>query len=156
MQKIWFRLFGLIVTTGAIAADLCVKNDAMVVALNPHNSQTVSSTYDEGDAGGIKTWTVTFPYGTISGIAANYNGCSAEACIPDAAAQANISAYSTGPYCYCKMLRPAESQWVRRVHNSHIECSDNWAYTCAHCCAMSIKSQINMRRALFQSVNMIE
>ncbi len=151
MQKIWFGLFGLIITTGAFAADLCVRNDAMVVAMNPDINGTINDYYETG----VKTWSTKFSYGIISGIAACATDCTTTGCI---ATNQNISAASTGAYCYCKMLKPVLSHWLHgsRYYPGYSTDSNGCANKCAFNCAYNSANSPQFRRALFQSVNMIE
>ena len=143
MQKLWFGLFGLIITTGAFAADLCVRNDAMVVAMNPLVKGGTNAVYDRLN----KTWSIQFGYGTISGIAACANDCATTGCV---ATNQNLNIYNTtGNYCYCKMLRPALSSWVFSGYGSG--CAD-----CEYQCPRFANEKLEMRRGLFRSVNMLD
>ena len=145
MQKLWFILFGIIITTGAFAADLCIKNDAMVVALNPFYAGTANG-YDSVS----KTWSTRFSYGIISGIGTCATDCTTQGCV---ATNQNMNVYSTGAYCYCKMLRPALSPWVYSGGNSGLS-SLSCASGCAKDCASFAASAVSLRRGLFRSINM--
>ena len=141
MQKLCFILFGLIITTGAFAADLCVKNDAMVVALNPMYNGTAN-----GSDSVNKTWSTRFSYGIISGIAACATDCTTQGCV---ATNQNMTVYSGGNYCYCKMLRPAPS---RLVYSGNV--GSTCARDCASNCASNPASALALRRGLYGSINM--
>ena len=144
MQKLCFILFGLIITTGAFAADLCVRNDAMVVAMDPLFNGTVAS-YDNT----TKVWSTRFSYGTISGIGACADDCRpTQGCV---ATNQNMNVYSVGNACYCKMLRPAPSRWVFSGvgYNGPTQCATD----CASRCASNVASSVPLRRGLFRSIN---
>ena len=146
MQKLCFGLFGLIITTGAIAADLCIKNDAMVVALNPMYNGTAN-----GSDSVNKTWSTRFSYGTISGIATCATDCETQGCV---ATNQNLNVYSTGGRCYCKMLRPAPSRWV---YSGHFSSNGNYcARDCASGCASNTASALALRRGLYGSINTLD
>ena len=147
MQKIWFGLFGIIITTGTFAADLCVKNDAMVVAMNPYINAT-SATYTSAYAG--KTWTGNFSYGKLSGIAGCYTTGAASVGAPS---QAPITINTTGEYCYCKMLRPTLSPWLYAGYNVH---SSPCVNACQQSCSEFISRESSWRRALFRAINDID
>ena len=146
MQKLWFGLFGLIITTGAFAADLCIKNDAMVVAMNPFYAGTANG-YDSVS----KTWSTRFSYGTISGIAACATDCTTTGCV---ATNQNMNMYSTGASCYCKMLRPVESRWVFSGISTYYygPSNDGCTPNCASNCASNAASASALRRGLFGNV----
>ena len=128
--------------TTANATDMCIKDDALMVVLDPQINGTALSNNATG-----KTWSTKFPYGIISGIGGCYNNVgSTQGGV--ASDQTNISAYSTGAYCYCKMLRPIESAWVYSgSSNNDSICA---AY-CASYCASSAASAVALRRGLFGS-----
>lgn len=105
------KLFAFILCFGTMpvwAANMCVKNDTVMVVLDPTiwaTSANVTSNVAE------RTWSAKHSYGTISGISGCYTKPSTNTpLIPTN--QSAISQASTGSGCYCKMLRPAISQWV--------------------------------------------
>ncbi len=114
MQKLWFGLFGLIITTGAFAADLCVKNDAMVVAFN--KDVAPSSVWRSADDM-PQQWSATYSYGTLSGICAWHSLVTPalreapEEIEPELEAAFEKPELRVGS-CYCKVLRPTNSRWV--------------------------------------------
>jgi hypothetical protein len=159
MTKIYLGLMLIIITISpymAIAANMCVKDDAVMVVLDP----VIGGTSYGGDTAS-KTWSVTFPYGVISGIA----GCSTEALsgsanMGKAAANQDISVYSTGGYCYCKMLYPIESKWVfvggNFMNNAPAQCKDGCAVEGSTVsCAKLIRQQVDLRRGLFRTAGTI-
>lgn len=125
------------------AADtMCVKPTTTVVVLDPNINGTALASNATG-----KTWSTQFPYGIISGI----GGCSNES--PNVqgavASDQNITPYTGGTYCYCKMLRPIESAWVFSGLST--------GYTCANSCtrygcsALSTSS-VALRAGLFGNI----
>ena len=139
MQKICFILFGLIITTGAFAADLCVRNDAMVVALNPDINGTRISYSDIG----VRTWAVSFPYGTVSGIGACAADCTTPGCV---ATNQNLRPdVNAGSICYCKILRPVESPWV---HITNVKCQK-----CGDLCGYFVAGYWSKRVDLIRAIN---
>jgi hypothetical protein len=99
------------------AANMCVKNDTVFVALDP-NATASSSRYDNS----ARTWSITFGFGTISGIA----GCGENDKmgtnsfpVPN---QNDVSTSATGGgvyyKCACKMLLPVESLWIATAAHS--------------------------------------
>ena len=155
MKKILFVLLSCF-PMFANAANMCVKNDTVMVVLDPVVAPT-SVTYDNTG----KTWSAQFSYGVVSGIAACTGGMGSLGALdlgtlaPD---QDALSVYSTGYYCFCKMLVPVESQWVFTHNGSpqgHVYCGTE----CAKWCTANtegISSSAAFRRALFGSANTIE
>lgn len=149
MQKLCFVLFGVIITTTATAANLCVRNDTMVVAMNPMvGGNSYSSTPKA--AGG--EWTVVFSYGTIRGI----SGCTSSASggigsIAPATIADTISIKSGSGACYCQMLSPTKSQWVYTGYNQSSGCE-----SCPGRCGEYVKGNITMRSGLFRSANQLD
>ena len=124
------------------AADtMCVKPTTTVVVLDPNINGTALANNATG-----KTWSTQFPYGVVSGV----GGCSTNAAAtPSAIAsnQTNITPYTGGTYCYCKMLRPIESPWVYSG-KSHNGC----ATICASYCSSQVASAVALRANLFSNV----
>ena len=148
MQKLCFILFGVIITTTATAANLCVRNDTMVVAMNPMvGGNSYSSTPKA--AGG--EWTVVFSYGTIRGIsgctssASGGTGSIAPATIADKISIKNSDA------CYCQMLSPTKSQWVYTGYNMSTACE-----SCPGKCGDYVQRNLAMRSGLFRSANQLD
>ena len=121
--------------------NMCVKNGSVMVVLDPQIGGTVLTSEETG-----KTWSTQFPYGVVSGV----GGCSTNAAAtPSAIAsnQTNITPYTGGTYCYCKMLRPIESPWVYSG-KSHNGC----ATICASYCSSQVASAVALRANLFSNV----
>jgi len=133
----------------AWGANMCAKNDAVVVFLDPQVAGTILAT----DAT-HKTWSVEFPYGVVSGVGACYRIQSAPS--PGTLApEQNLDPYtatgsSGATRCYCKMLRPVTSQWVfsKNVNECYSSQCDSG---CATCCAQVISSTVGGRIALFST-----
>ena len=145
ITKLILALSASVFCINAMGANMCIKDDVVMVILDPVvNGSSLSS-----NATG-KTWSTSFNYGVISGI----GGCgaapspvSAGTPAPD---QSVLSPTSTGTYCYCKMLRPIPSQWVYSgFYNSY---TSNCSSSCASYCASSVGSNVALRRGLFSSV----
>jgi len=140
MKKI-IILIATLLPIFAHAENMCVKNGSVMVVLDPQIGGTALANNATG-----KTWSTKFSYGIISGI----GGCSTNAAAtPGAVAsnQTNITPYSTGAYCYCKMLRPIESPWVFSG-NSHNGC----ATICASYCSSNAASAVALRASMFGNV----
>ena len=141
ITKLILTLSALVFCIDAMGANMCIKNDVMMVILDPVvNGSSLSS-----NATG-KTWSTSFNYGVISGIGA----CGGESVSTGAVAtnQNALSPTSAGKYCFCKMLRPAVSQWVY----SGINGASNCASHCASYCASYVGSTVAVRQGLFSSV----
>ena len=145
ITKLILALSASVFCINAMGANMCIKDDVVMVILDPVvNGSSLSS-----NATG-KTWSTSFNYGVISGI----GGCgtapspvSAGVLAPN---QSAISPTSTGTYCYCKMLRPIPSQWV---FSGGISANANTcASSCASNCASYVGSKDALRRGLFSSV----
>jgi len=119
------------------AADtMCVKPTTTVVVLDPNINGTALANNNTG-----KTWSTQFPYGIISGVGGCYtNG---NAVVSD---QTNITPYSSGLHCYCKMLRPIESLWVYAGY------SNGCPSVCASMCSSNAASAVALRNGLFGKV----
>jgi len=141
MKKI-IILIATLLPIFAHAENMCVKNGSVMVVLDPQIGGTALAYNNTG-----KTWSTQFPYGIISGI----GGCSNES--PNVqgavASDQNITPYTGGTYCYCKMLRPIESAWVFSGLST--------GYTCAssctrHGCSTSSTSSVALRAGLFGNI----
>ncbi len=122
--------------------NMCVKNGSVMVVLDPQINGTALSYNNTG-----KTWSTKFSYGVISGIGGCYNnvGSTLGAVASD---QTNITPYSTGAYCYCKMLRPIESPWVFSYSRDNGDCAER----CASKCSSYAASAVAVRAGLFGNV----
>ena len=114
ITKLILALSASVFCINAMGANMCIKDDVVMVILDP----VVAGSSLSSNATG-KTWSTSFNYGVISGI----GGCgaapspvSAGTPAPD---QSVLSPTSTGTYCYCKMLHPMPSQWVYSGYNSN-------------------------------------
>ena len=144
MKKIF--LFFIILPCVANAANMCVKDDAMVIVLDPQIGGTALSS----DAS-TKTWSTKFSYGVISGIGGCYNNVGSPQGVV-ASDQTNITPDSTGYYCYCKMLRPIESPWVYGGLTSiSVYTPSLCASSCASSCSSYAASVVALRAGLFNN-----
>lgn len=125
----------------AHAENMCVKNGSIMVVLDPQINGTALSNNATG-----KTWSTKFSYGVISGIGGCYSNVGTTLG-GVASNQTNISAYSTGQYCYCKMLRPIESPWVYSGLYS-VSCGSR----CMSDCSSNAGSLAALRAGLFGNV----
>jgi hypothetical protein len=129
------------------AADtMCVKPTTTVVVLDPNINGTALANNDTG-----KTWSTRFPYGIISGVGGCYANVGSSTQGVVASDQTNITPYSTGNVCYCKMLRPIESPWVcsdEEPYNSTVKCAGN----CASYCSSRAASVVAVRVGMFGNV----
>lgn len=137
----------------AHAANMCVKNDTLFVVLDPNIAPT-STSYDN-DA---RTWSATFSFGTISGIA----GCAPYTSVGsiDSIGQKSTSqsamklngTTTAGAMCGCKMLLPVETYWI----NGQYVVSTNGAACgtiCAQRCASALKgTALTVRAGIFGNV----
>jgi len=133
----------MIMPVMAHAANMCIKNDAVMVVLDP---QVGGSSNGYSNTG--KTWSTKFSYGIISGIGGCYSNVGATQ--GGVASDQNITPYTTGTHCYCKMLKPAESAWVYSGYSDNSYC----AYNCANYCASYAASAVAvaLRVGLFSTV----
>ena len=126
----------------AHAENMCVKNGSIMVVLDPQINGTALANNKTG-----KTWSTKFSYGVISGVGGCYTNVGSTHGVV-ASDQTNITPYSTGPYCYCKMLRPIESPWV--YGGSYV--ANDCATYCASYCASNAASVVALRAGLFGNV----
>lgn len=133
----------------ANAANMCVKNDTLLVVLDPNITPT-STSYDN-DA---RTWSATFSFGTISGLA----GCGTYSALGNKSdiVSTNQSAVSlsdmlTSYYsCACKMLLPVESLWINGLYQA-----SGTTAGCSTLCAGKCRDALSrpaFRRLLFGNV----
>lgn len=122
----------------ARAASMCMSNDMVGIILGPDIEPT-GYTYTAGE------WTVTAPYGTLSGIATcNSTAGSYGVAYP----QYNFEQGTTGVRCWCRMLRPSRSAWVYSdVFSSASDCASN----CAGLCGYSVRFRVGFRGGVFGS-----
>ena len=95
-----------------------------------------------------KTWTTTFSYGTVSGIATcNSTSGTYATAYPEYNFDNNHES-SEGVYCWCRMTSPVRSAWVyRSVSSSASEC----ASYCAYYCVDYVQTSSNFRIGMFGS-----
>lgn len=147
MKKLLLLLIAL--PLNAHAANMCVKNDTLLVVLDPNITPT-SISYDNN----ARTWSATFSFGTISGIA----GCGSYSALGNKSDivtqnQNAVSLYdtSTSYYtCACKMLLPVESKWVNGLYNA-----SGTTAACSTLCAGKCRDALSRpahRRLLFGNV----
>ena len=155
MKKYLLFLF-IISTSVANAAQMCVKDDTLLVVLDPVISPT-STSFNEDN----HSWSATFSYGTISGVAGcgNYRtlGQLSGTGIGDVKPSVNQSAVELvgtdiNMYiCACKMLMPVESLWINAYYqqdSATAACST----LCAEKCATRVNESPTVRANIFGNV----
>ena len=149
MKKYLLLLF--VIPMVANAASMCVKNDTVFVVLDP-NISPESTSYDN-DA---RTWSATFSYGTISGIAGCGGYTSLGMTVPAVSTNqsaVSLTATNTSLYtCACKMLLPVESKWINAYYKSSGDPTAACSTLCAARCDSIIRSNPTMRRRIFGNV----
>ena len=137
----------------ANALDMCVRDSAMVVSLDP----AVGGSSYKSNASEM-TWSVTFSYGTIYGEATCLSGA-------DGKPSGDMGVYTNdrgemlanddslvqqkvGSYCWCRMTHPALSRWVFGYSISASHCFNG----CASYCADNVSLTGVLRKGLFGSV----
>lgn len=151
MKKLLLLLIALPLT--AHAANMCVKNDTLFVVLDPNIAPT-STSYDN-DA---RTWSATFSFGTISGIA----GCAPYTSVGSATSIGQKSTSQSamklngtmvaGVMCGCKMLLPVETYWI---NGQYVVSTDGAACgtICAQRCASALTgTALTVRAGIFGNV----
>lgn len=141
----------MLIPMSAFAANMCVKNDTVFAVLDPVIAPT-STSYDNAE----HTWSATFSYGTISGIA----GCGAYNTMGGANAvniktpnqnAPSLSATTTSYYiCACKMLLPVESYWINVFYSG-----SSTTAACSTLCAGRCREKLSdptVRGLLFGNV----
>ena len=142
MRKIVIALITLLPIV-AYGDNMCVKDGSVLVVLDPQINGTALSNNQTG-----KTWSTRFSYGIISGIGGCYNDVGSTQGVV-ASDQANITPYTTGSYCYCKMLKPVESAWVYNVSFYSV---GYCASGCASSCSSNTASAVVVRAGLFGNI----
>ena len=136
----------IMIVTTTNATTMCVTSDNTNIILDP-SIQGTSSTKDEA----TKTWTVTFPYGTVSGIATcnSTSGTYARA-YPEYNFD-NNHASSEGVYCWCRMTSPVRSAWVSAHDPSSASvCASN----CAGNCGYNVRAGSLFRGGMYNTAGM--
>ena len=140
----------------ANALDMCVRDSAMGVSLDP----AVGGSSDKMNVSEM-TWSVTFSYGTIYGEAT----CLSDT---DGKPSGDMGVYTNdrgemlanddtfvqrkdGGYCWCRMTHPALSLWVYAPAWAGLNVSTCVA-NCVEYCVYQIKRDYSMRSGLFGSV----
>ena len=138
----------------ANALDMCVRDSAMVVSLDP----AVGGSSYKSNASEM-TWATVFSYGTIYGEAT---------CLSDAdgtPSENTMGVYTNskgemlpnddtfvqrkdGGHCWCRMIHPAYSRWVFVISYSASHCASN----CANYCGSYAQTYAALRGGLFGSV----
>ena len=91
------------------------------------------------------TWSVTFPYGIISGVA-TCNDTSATRAVPQPQYNDIFNTGTSGTLCWCRMLLPVRSTWVLfYTFDSVAEC----AAGCTGYCAALLRDYASFRTAFF-------
>ena len=128
----------MIVTT-TNATTMCVTDDMEQVILDPSVPGTDISNPT------TDTWSVTFPYGIISGVA-TCNDTSAARAVPQPQYNDIFNTGTSGTLCWCRMLLPVRSTWVLfYTFDSVSEC----AADCTGYCAALLRDYASFRTAFF-------
>ena len=139
-------IVAIMIVTTTNATTMCVTDDNNFIILDPNIEGTNNSRNEV-----MKTWTTTFSYGTVSGIATCNNTMGTT---NTAYPQYNFDdnhASITGRYCWCKMTSPVRSAWVYISEDSlESECTSN----CANRCGYRLNHQTNIRTSMFNSAGM--
>lgn len=151
MKKLLLLL--IVLPLNAHAANMCVKNDTLFVVLDPNIAPT-STSYDN-DA---RTWSATFSFGTISGIA----GCGVYSAMGGTGAvniktpnqnAPSLSAATTGYYiCACKILLPVESYWINVFYSGSGTTAACSTLCAQHCASVIGETAATVRGLLFGNV----
>jgi len=129
-------------TTTTNATTMCVTDDNTSIILDPSKNGT-ASTSDSA----TNSWTVTFNFGTVSGIATcNSTGGAYAKAYPQYNFDNNYAS-STGEYCWCKMTSPVRSAWVYVDRSSVSNCTPN----CASHCINEVRYNSTVRDSVFGS-----
>ena len=140
MRIFKIMLLTLLCIQSSYAANMCVKDDAVMVVLDPQIGGTALSNNATG-----KTWSTKFSYGVVSGIGGCYSAVGTTQG-QVATNQVDITPYSSGTYCYCKMLRPISSPWVYSGYNGNL---NYCASLCASYCSSYVGTVVAVRLGLF-------
>ena len=147
MKSFFCGILSFAVTMGAFvttnAETMCVRDDTVMVVLD---ETTFTGTY-AGNSNNM-TWTATFPYGKISGIA-SCNGTGGVGMY--AVSNTEFATTITGSHCWCKMLKPVASKW--QYQGSLVSIS-NCKSNCAGLCGSRTgpESGLTSRSNLFGSI----
>ena len=93
------------------------------------------------------TWSVPFPYGTVSGIS-SCNNLVGSWGIGYSGDQGDIKQNTEGTHCWCRMMYPVRSAWV--CHDS-FESASGCATQCANYCGTGVYGYAHFRAGLFES-----
>lgn len=152
MKKLLLLLIVLPLTT--YAANMCVKNDTLLVVLDPNIAPT-STSYDNN----ARTWSATFSFGTVSGIA-GCAGTGSSVGTSTSVGQKTISqsamnlngTMSSGVMCGCKMLLPVETYWINGQYMSATG-GAACGTICAQRCASALTgTAVTVRAGIFGNV----
>ena len=139
MKKYLLSMVGVMALGTSFASVMCSSNDYVTLVLDPGIAGT-GYTYSAAQM----TWTTTFPYGNISGVAV----CNDNAGIYGVASNAEQS-NTGGVKCWCKMTHPAVSRWVFRYsYSSASDC----AVHCARGCGDAVRGYSDFRVGVFGAV----
>ena len=120
-----------------------MTNDTTAIILDP----SVAGTNHTGNTT-ESTWSVTFPNYTISGIASCNNIDGKWATAYPEYNDVFTPGQTTGPNCWCRMLKPVRSAWVfYDTFSSASEC----ATKCASYCGNYVRFGTSFRSGLFSS-----
>ena len=136
MQKVLVVSLMLLIPYVANALDMCVRDSAMVVSLDP----AVGGSSYKSNASEM-TWATVFSYGTIYGEATCLSDAagtpseSAEGVYTDSKGEMlplgnEISGQLSGNNCWCRMTHPASSRWVFNSSSSASFCASACANRC--------------------------
>ena len=140
-------IVAIMIVTTTNATTMCVTDDNTSIILDPNIKGTSSS-----DNSARKTWTVTFDYGTVSGIATcNSTSGTFATAYPEYNYFDNNHTAVTGGECWCKMTNPVRSAWVyNRDYTSGGTCSSQ----CSTSCGDFVRSNLTLRRGIINAAGM--
>ena len=133
----------MLITLPVYATTMCALEDTVAVILDPSITGT-GYTRDDN----TMTWTVTFPYGTVYGVAA----CLSVKGGSQGATNATLTAGGgerEGQYCWCKVSHPVSSLWA---FASDVGSAAGCASSCPRSCGNYVRSNVALRAGLFGSV----
>ena len=142
MKRVIYLLIAGLLSLPAVATTMCALEDTTAVILDPSIVGTGRGKYDEKF-----TWSVTFKYGTIYGVAAclSVNGGNQGTINPDLDAGGSEQ---EGKYCWCKMTHPASSRWMFGSSYSASNCMSE----CIVNCGVLVRDSFAIRSVLFGSI----
>ena len=147
LSTLFISIIGAIVfITTTNATTMCVTSDNNSIILDPSIEGTNSTGISEN-----MTWTATFSYGTVSGIAAcnSTNGSYARA-YPEYNFDNNHTS-SEGVHCWCRMTSPVRSAWV---YDGDVSSASFCASGCANRCGRYVQGYSDFRGGVFTSAGM--